>query len=524
MNNNDSYDAIVIGSGLGGLTAGAVYARAGKRVLVLERNEKFGGAATVFKRDRLSIEVALHEIDGLDPGDPKMRVLKRLGLLDNIRMLPIDHLYEVRHPMLGERFVMPDGVAPAIEYLTQRFPRHRAAIERYFRILGQIRTKAAALIDHMDSRWWWLLNGPIFPLRFWPLLRYERTTVGALLQDLFGDDEAIKLALCGNILYYTNDPDRFALLYHGVAQGSFHIGGGHYVQGGSQAISDRLVEIIREAGGEAMNRRVVTKILLHDGRAVGVEHERFQFPGRPAEGQPDRRTHRTPVLFGNAAPQVLADMLPDTHRENFLTRYRNIPMSTALWNVYLGLDRKASEFGVTAYSTFVYPDWFKGISDMRRSAGLLREMPGDKLPMFEFVDYSYVNPTPPDGEYFPATICGFDDMRNWDGLDSPAYQARKNAWMERMIAALDGTYPGIAGSIVHKEMATARALQGYLNTPGGAVYGFAQEPMHAGRHRPSCKTRVRGLWLASAFARPGGGFTAAMLAGEAAADAAIRQG
>ena len=65
------FDAIVIGSGLGGLTAGALYARAGHRVLVLERNRNFGGAATVYRHGALAIEASLHEIDGLDPEDPK---------------------------------------------------------------------------------------------------------------------------------------------------------------------------------------------------------------------------------------------------------------------------------------------------------------------------------------------------------------------------------------------------------------------------------------------------------------------
>jgi all-trans-retinol 13,14-reductase len=74
------FDAIVIGSGLGGLTAGALYARAGHRVLVIERNQNFGGAATVYRHGALAIEASLHEIDGLDPKDPKASILQSLGL------------------------------------------------------------------------------------------------------------------------------------------------------------------------------------------------------------------------------------------------------------------------------------------------------------------------------------------------------------------------------------------------------------------------------------------------------------
>jgi len=64
-----NFDAIIIGSGLGGLTAVALFARAGHKVLVLERNESFGGAATVYQHRALAIEASLHEIDGLEQSD-----------------------------------------------------------------------------------------------------------------------------------------------------------------------------------------------------------------------------------------------------------------------------------------------------------------------------------------------------------------------------------------------------------------------------------------------------------------------
>jgi hypothetical protein len=74
------FDAIVIGSGLGGLVAGVLYARGGHRVLVIERHDTFGGAATVDRHGSLSIEGSLHEIAGFDEGDPKTLLLKLLDL------------------------------------------------------------------------------------------------------------------------------------------------------------------------------------------------------------------------------------------------------------------------------------------------------------------------------------------------------------------------------------------------------------------------------------------------------------
>src|SRR5450755_3979754 len=90
------YDAIVVGAGLGGLTAAALLAQSGQRVLVLERNHAVGGAATVYRHGALTVEGSLHEIDGLDPDDPKGNLLQRLGLDKTLQLVNVPEMYEVR--------------------------------------------------------------------------------------------------------------------------------------------------------------------------------------------------------------------------------------------------------------------------------------------------------------------------------------------------------------------------------------------------------------------------------------------
>jgi phytoene dehydrogenase-like protein len=95
-----NFDAIVIGSGLGGLTSGALYARAGHRVLLLERNDNFGGAATVYQHGELSIEASLHETTNpQDIHDPKHGIFEALGIINDIEFVPVANFYEVRGHM-----------------------------------------------------------------------------------------------------------------------------------------------------------------------------------------------------------------------------------------------------------------------------------------------------------------------------------------------------------------------------------------------------------------------------------------
>ncbi|HEX7969848.1 MAG TPA: NAD(P)-binding protein, partial [Stellaceae bacterium] len=233
------YDAIVIGSGLGGLTAGALYARAGHKVLVLERNEHFGGAATVYRHGALAIEVSLHEIDGLDAGDAKLPILRALGLDRDIAFVDVGDLFEVRSPLLGDPFVLPHGLDAARAATKARFPDQARGIDGYFDRIQAIHDAVGMMSEHLDDRGWWLWHAPTLPWRLWPLIRDRHATVSEVLQRLFGDDERVKLALAPNLGYYTDDADIMPFVAYAIPQASYLIGGGHYIRGGSQVLSDR---------------------------------------------------------------------------------------------------------------------------------------------------------------------------------------------------------------------------------------------------------------------------------------------
>jgi phytoene dehydrogenase-like protein len=99
-----SFDAVVIGSGLGGLTAGALLAKAGYSVCLLERNTGLGGAASCYRVGNLTIEAALHETaDPRDPREVKHGILKRLDLLDKLNWLPVGGCTRSRAGRLASR-------------------------------------------------------------------------------------------------------------------------------------------------------------------------------------------------------------------------------------------------------------------------------------------------------------------------------------------------------------------------------------------------------------------------------------
>src|SRR5436309_9016036 len=123
------YDVVVIGAGLGGLTAGAILARAGRKVLVIERSNSVGGAASSYKSGDLFVEGSLHETsDPNDRSDPKHDALVRAGVLDAVKWVAGGGFYQARGGPLSEPFAMPDDFGAARRALIDRFPESRDGI------------------------------------------------------------------------------------------------------------------------------------------------------------------------------------------------------------------------------------------------------------------------------------------------------------------------------------------------------------------------------------------------------------
>jgi all-trans-retinol 13,14-reductase len=460
-----NFDAIVVGSGLGGLTAGGLCARAGMKVLVVERNEVFGGAATTFSRDGLAIESSLHEIDGFDEDDPKLPLLRSLGLDRSIDFVDVGDLYEVRGATVGQTFSLPHGLEAAVDATTARFPAHKSGLEEYFRRLTSLRAAVSFAARHSDDRSWWLRHAFVAVRKLWPILSDGRATLGEVMRELFGGDEAVKLVLAANLGYWHDDPEQMSFISFAIAQASYVLGGGHYVRGGSQALTNKMVALIGQAGGVLEAGREARRLLTKDHHVVGVEH--------CARDGTDGKVDATPVVFGNASPNVLASLLPNDERASFAAHYANRRQSISLWTVSLGLNRAASEFGVRRYSTFIQPPWLTSLAQMREAVAVMSEPPRGRMPPYVFVDYHQIDSGLNEAAPFLVSFCGTDRIENWSWLGNDAKTDRKNRWIDALISDIDRQFPGIATAVMHRDMATAETMQRYLNTPGGAVYGFA---------------------------------------------------
>lgn len=508
------YDAVIIGAGLGGLTTGAILARAGRKVLVIERSNSVGGAASSYKVGDLFVEGSLHETsDPNDPRDPKHGPLTRAGVLDAVKWIPSGAFYDVRGGPVGAPLALPDNFDAARRALIQRFPDARQGIVRLLGDMERIASAADALgtgIFTSPSRA--LLALP----NLWPAIRDWNLSLSQKLDRVFGGDEAVKTALAANLSYYHDDPATIWWVFFAAAQGSYLLSGGRYIQGGSQRLSSALARAIKTAGSDVILRRTASAIAVDSrGRIASVTHT--------AKDGSDLQTIETNRVIGNAAPEVLAALLPEASGAKLLVADKHRERSISLFALTLGLSKPPRELGVSSYSTQLLPDWMTKLNDYALATALMADEPERRMPPLAIVDYAAIEsgvPAPP----YVLSVVGPDQLSNWTGGDPDSYRAKRARWQDAIVTYLDGHYPGLAQSITASTFNTALSVQQYLGAPRGAVYGFAPTPPRSlfGSPKRSPATPIPGLYLASAYTGFGG-YTSVIQSGGACADMIMRE-
>lgn len=475
------YDVVIIGAGLGGLIAGAKLSKAGKSVLLVEQHSIPGGCATTFKRKDFLFEVGLHEMDGLHPRDMKTKIFQDLEVFNNVTFLRVPEFYKFIYK--DYNIVIPHDPEQAKKVLSENFPQEESAIDAYFhQILNirQIKKKSAGK---------------------------EEISIGDFL-DSVTKNESLKLALLGNLGYYHDDPYTLSLSYYSEAQNAYYSGGGNFIQGGSQKLSDYLAEFIKSNGGEVLYNHMVTKIIVEDNKAVGIEYKK-------------KNSETIIVAYGDnivanaSIPQIAEKLLPEEIAGEIKSDISKRDIGASLLTIYLGFDKMLKYLGNSNYSTFIYDN------SIDKIAGILPNNKGDfSKRSFTFVDYGQVDNTLAPAGKSTGVICCIDYVSDWNQLSKEEYKAKKEEVAQTLINRLELLIPGIKDSVEYYEVGTSKTVERYTLNPQGAVYGFSQTPERIGLAPVS---QIENLYYASAWTKIGGGFSGAIFNGYLTAFDIIRK-
>jgi phytoene dehydrogenase-like protein len=458
----DRYDAIVIGSGLGGLTSAALLARAGRSVLIVERHDRAGGYAHAFRRRGYRFDSAVHLVSGCEPvpfegGGVLHDLLSDLGVRDRCDFARVDPCYRVEWP--GLVLDAPCELERFAEAHAERFPGAGKGIRGFLEDCLTIRGEASRAEEQAGV-------GLRRPERFPLLLRYRRATLAQVLEARVEDPSA-RAALAALWPYLGLPPSRVSFLYFATMLTS-------YVAAG--------------AGGELLLRAPARRILVEQGRAVGVLLENGQ-------------RVRAPVVISNADARQTVEELCGT--EHFPTRYVKrllaAQRSISAFVVYAAttLDLGAADL---AHETFLYPG---PDHEFAHASGVSGEPNWFSITVPTLIDPSLAPP----GQHLLVltTLVGAQQSTSWRDL--------KPARTEALLRRAERRLPGLRASLRLAEAATPRTMERYTRNSGGAIYGFDVTPAQVGPGRLDNRTPLPGLYLAGHWTRPGGGVAGVVRSG-----------
>ena len=507
---DERWDAIVIGSGMGGLTAAVLLgAHAGKRVLVLERHYEAGGFTHTFRRPGFEWDVGLHYIGQMQ--DTRSSVRRAFDHVTGgaVQWQPMPEVYD-RAIIAGQRFDFTAGLERFRADLNSWFPAEAGAIAKYLAaVRGCNRMSGLYFAEKSVPRPIASIAGGLMRA---PYMRRARRTTREVLESFTRNQELIGV-LTAQWGDYGLPPAQSSFAAHStIAEHYFE--GGSYPVGGAGVIAEAMTRLIERHGGALATSAEVVSILLENGRATGA---------RMADG----REFRAPLVVSDAgAANTYERLLPrDLAAVNALrTKLQSIAASSAHLSLYLGLSKSAEELGIAGTNLWIYPSFDHDANTARSARDIEAPFPVVYISFPSAKDPDFARRFPGKSTIEAITLVSYESFANWSdtrwkrrGAD---YDALKRRLAERLRAEVERQVPAAAGNIEHAELSTPLTTRHFMNYEHGEIYGLSATPARYALRELGARTTVRGLYLTGQDAATLG-VAGAMFGGVVCASAAL---
>lgn len=480
----DSYDAIVVGSGMGGLSVASILAQKGRQVLLLEQHNVIGGCTQSYARNGYEWNVGLHYIG--DVHKPSTVTYKLFDYVTRgaIQWESMPQIYN--RIVIGDReYPIPGGVGPYTAFLKGSFPGEEAAIDRYIELVFQV---SRTSVGYFAEKAMAASDSAAFAddLRK-DFLHYSDQTTLQVLQSLTQNAELIAV-ICGNYGDYGLEPGRSAFAMHAMLV-RHYIGGASYPRGGASSLAKSIVPVIEAAGGQVVYSAEVDQLLLDGDRIAGV-HLR--------SGQ----TIRADLVVSNAGfDNTFARLLPESAPGVAEMRRVSESIRPAGCGVGLNIGLKASaetlEFQGANYWTHPGPDFDANIA--RHKSDFKEPFPLNFITFPSSKDSSWAERFPGKATIEMFSVTDFDHFEQWSGSDwkrrGEDYEQRKQEIADRMFAELFRYVPQIEAHIDYYEVSTPVSYQHFLRRERGNFMGLEASPDRFRQAELRAETPIRGLYL-----------------------------
>ena len=475
------YDDLIIGSGMAGLTVGALLAQQGRKVLVLEAHEYPGGYAHTFAMGDYRFCAQVHYIFGCGEGGSVQRFLNQLGLADTVvfnRLDPdgFDHVV-----VAGERFRIPCGFPKFRDRLLARFPESERPLRAYFDAVIGVADELARV--PLELSWRDLLTAAF---RFPKLLRYRDWTLQRFY-DHVHMPKLLQAVLAGQSGDYLLPPEQVSFLLH-VSLIDNYGQGAYYPQKHFFHLIDSIVQKIREQPGSCvLFQHEVRRIVVEDQRVVGVETV-------------NGRRFRARRYISNVDPAASLALVEGAKWPDKFERRMHYAYSCSTYTMYLGVKNlDLREHGFGSFNVWHYPH--DDINRMYRDQLERHDLSNPWLFLATPTLHTDQPGIAPPGHQILeiATCCDYAHFEALRAQGRAAYTKEKLKVRDRIFEILEANYvPGLRKHLAMRVAGTPLTNAEFCRSPRGNAYGTALTPGQL--QRVEFETPIPNLYLVNASA------------------------
>ena len=486
------WDVVVIGSGIGGLVTASQLAVKGAKVLVLERYLIPGGSGGSFRREGYTFDVGASMIFGFGQKGHTNLLTRALADVGEVCETIADPAQLEYHLPAGLDVAVDRDYESFVARLSARFPHEAQGIRAFYDTCWSV-------FNCLDAMPLLSLEDPAYlakvffraPLACLGLARWLPVNVGDVARKHIQDPALLKFIDMECFCWSVMPADLTPMINAGMVFSDRHAGGINYPKGGVGVIAQKLVAGLERHGGAIRYKARVTKMLLDNGKAIGVH-----LAG--GEEIRARRVVSNATRWDTFGGLIEAQDTPAQER-TWRRRYKPSPSFLSL---HLGVEASLIPAGTHCHHLLL-EDW----QAMEDEQGVVF------VSMPSLLDPSLA---PPDRHivhaFSPSSI------EAWTGLEPAAYAAKKQADSDRLIARLEAAIlPGLAAAIRHREVGTPRSHRRFLGRSGGSYGPVPALRLPGLLPMPFNRTAIPGLYCVGDSCFPGQGLNAVAFSGFACA-------
>lgn len=482
---HSDYDAIVIGSGMGGLATAAILSKENQKVLVVEKHYTAGGFTHVFKRKGFEWDVGIHYIGEVQKPSSVIRKVFDYVSDNSLQWEDMGEVYD--RVIIGDKhYDFVKGVNNFKAQLKSYFPGEEKAIDSYVELVFEAVSKSQNF--YMDKALPRFISAIIGKKLREPFYKFSDKTTYEVLSKLTSNEELIKV-LTAQYGDYGLPPKESSFVMH-AAVARHYFSGGNFPIGGSSKIAETIDKVIEKSGGTILISAEVDQILMEGNTAIGIQMK-------------DGKVFHAKKIISNAGimntyKKLIPPAIAEKHElENHL---KQVNRSVAHACLYLGLEGSPQDLELPKTNFWIYPEHI----DHDTAVKNYLEDISNKFPV---VYISFPSAKDPDwNNRYPGkstidiiTLVPYNLFDTWKDSSwmkrGSSYEAIKDSITERLLEVLYKHVPNAKGKIVHKELSSPLSTKHFVNYDEGEIYGLDHSPKRFRQRFLKPRTPIKNLYL-----------------------------